>query len=157
MTFRAWVVAAAVALTFSAPAVAKTKWTAQTSPSLYAMSDEDESDHSFYAVCPIRGIVELYVGANEHVGKGENDAVKLRFESDGKSATLSGISRWSFNSEMTGGTELVTRVETNHDVFKVLSTGKPIKLTGSLSKPVTWNHPGMADAVKKFMKDCAPR
>jgi hypothetical protein len=141
----------------AAPAAAKTKWTAATSPSLYAASDEPESDHSLYAVCPIRGIVELFVGADEQVGKGENDAVKLRFESDGKSATLSGISRKSFNSEMTGGTELVTRVETNHDVFKVLSSGKPIKLTGSLSKPVTWNHPGMADAVKKFMKDCAPR
>ena len=121
------------------------------------MSDEVESDHSFYAVCPIRGIVDLYVGAQEQVGKGENEAVKLRFDSDGKTATLSGISRWSYNSEMTGGRELVTRVETGNDVFKVLSTGKPIRLSGSLGKPVTWNHPGMADAVKKFMKDCAPR
>jgi hypothetical protein len=138
-------------------AAAKTKWTAATSPSLYAASDEDESDRSLYAVCPIRGIVELYVGANEQVGKGENEAVKLRVESDGKSATLSGFSRWSYNSEMTGGTELVTRVEADHEFFKVLSSGKPIKLTGSLRKPVTWNHPGMADAVKKFMKDCAPR
>ena len=58
---------------------------------------------------------------------------------------------------MTGGTELVTRVTTDHDVFKVLSSGKPVKVTGSLAKPVTWNHPGMADAVKKFIKDCAPR
>jgi hypothetical protein len=35
---------------------------------------------------------------------------------------------------MTGGTELVTRVETSDEVFKVLSTGKPVKLSGSLSK-----------------------
>ena len=156
MTFRALAVAAAAALAFSAPAAAKTKWTAQTSPSLYALSDEAESDHSLYAICPIRGIVDLYVGAQEQVGKVANETVKLRVESDGKSATISGISRRSYNSEMTGGTELVTRVETNNDFFKVLSTGKPIKLTGSL-KPVTWNHPGMADAVKKFMKDCEPR
>jgi hypothetical protein len=138
-------------------AEAKTKWTAGTVASLYAMSDESESDHSLYAFCAIPGIVELYVGAQEQVGKGENDAVKLRFESDGKSATLSGFSRRSYNSEMTGGTELVTRVEATHDLFKVLATGKPIKLTGSLSKPIIWNHPGMADAVKKFSKACAPR
>jgi hypothetical protein len=157
--FRTLLIASLMLVPVVGPAAAKTKWTAATSPSLYAASasDEDESDHSLYAVCPIRGIVELYVGANEQVGKGENEAVKLRVDSDGKSATLSGFSRKSYNSEMTGGTELVTRVETNHEFFKVLSSGKPIKLTGSLSKPVTWNHPGMADAVKKFMKDCAPR
>ena len=136
---------------------AKTKWTVGTVASLYAISDEAESDHSLYAFCAIPGIVELYVGAQEQVGKGKNDAVNLRFESDGKSATVSGFSRWSYNSEMTGGTELVTRVEATHDLFKVLATGKPVKLTGSLGKPVTWNHPGMADAVKKFSKACAPR
>jgi hypothetical protein len=32
-----------------------------------------------------------------------------------------------------------------------------VKLSGSLAKPVTWNHKGMADAVKKFGKDCAAR
>jgi hypothetical protein len=140
----------------AAPAAAKTKWTAGTVPSLYAMSDEDEADHSLYAFCAIPGIVELFVGAHEQVGKGQNEAVKLRLESDGKSATVNGFSRKSYNFEMTGGTELVTRIEATNDVFKVLATGKPIKLTGSLGKPVTWNHPGMADAVKKFSKACAP-
>jgi hypothetical protein len=155
--FTTLLVAPLMLLLVTHPAVAKTKWTAATSPSLYAASDEVESDHSLQAFCPIRGIVELYVGAQEQVGKGANDAVRLRFESDGKSATLSGFSRRSYNSEMTGGTELVTRVEASHDFFKVLTTGKPIRISGSLSKPVTWNHPGMAEAVKKFMRDCAPR
>ena len=157
MHVRALFAAPLMLLMVAVPAAAKTKWTAGTSPSLYAASDETESDHSLYAFCPMRGIVELFVGASEQVGKGENDAVRLRFESDGKSATLSGFSRRSYNSEMTGGTELVTRVETSHEVFKVLASGKPIKLSGSLSKPLTWNHPGMADAVKKFMKACEAR
>src|SRR5262245_45154923 len=100
------------------PALAETKWTTATSPTLFAQSDETESDHSLFAVCPIRGIVELYVGANEQVGKGQGEAVRLRVESAGKSATLSGVSRNSYNSEMTGGTELVTRVETNDEFFK---------------------------------------
>jgi hypothetical protein len=155
--FRALFAALLMLLMVVVPAAAKTNWTAATSPSLYAASDETESDHSLYAFCPIRNIVELYVGAEEQAGKGENDAVRLRFESAGKSATLSGFSRKSYNHEMTGGAELVTRVESSHEVFKVLASGKPIKLSGSLSKPVTWNHPGMADAVRKFMKDCARR
>lgn len=149
---------AGLLLLVSTQALAATKWTAGTSPSLSVMSDESEADRSLYAVCPIRGIVELFVGAQEQVGKGEGEAVKLRVESDGKSATLSGVSRRSFNSEMTGGTELVTRVILpDDDFFNVLSSGKPVKLSGSLAKPVTWNHKGMADAVKKFVKDCTPR
>lgn len=137
--------------------MAEVKWSTATSPSLYAASNEDESDRSFYAVCPISGIVELFVGADEQVGKGQGEAVKVKVESDGKSATVSGVSRRSFNHEMTGGTELVTRIEIGDDFFKVLSTGKPVKVSGSLSKPVTWNHKGMAGAVKKFLKDCAAR
>jgi hypothetical protein len=58
---------------------------------------------------------------------------------------------------MTGGTELVVYTGPEDDFFKVLATGKPVKLSGSLKKPVTWNDKGMADAVKKFVKDCASR
>lgn len=151
-------VRAATLLVLSAPALAATKWTAGTMPSLYVMSDEPESDHLLFAVCPIRGVFEVFVGAQEQVGKGAGEAVRLRFESDGKQAVLNGVSRRSHNSEMTGGTELVTRlIPPNDDFFKVLATGKPVKVSGSLAKPVTWNHKGMAEAVKKFMKDCAPQ
>jgi hypothetical protein len=139
------------------PALAETKWTVATSPTLTVQSDEAESDHSLIAICPMPGIVELFVGADDQVGKGEGETVKLRIESGGKSATLSGVSRRSFNHEMTGGTELVTRIDTSNEAFKVLFSGKPVKLSGSMKKPVTWNHKGMADAVKKFIKDCSPR
>jgi hypothetical protein len=43
------------------------------------------------------------------------------------------------------------------EAFQVLFSGKLVKLSGSLKKPVTWNHKGMAEAVKKFVRDCAPR
>jgi hypothetical protein len=157
MNLRALLIGGCAILFVIDPALAETTWTAATSPTLSASSDEEESDHSLFAVCPIRNIVELFIGAEERVGEGQGEAVKLVLQSGGKSATLSGVSRRSYNHEMTGGTELVTRVETSDEFFKVLSTGKPVKLSGSLSKPVTWNHKGMAAAVKKFMRDCAQR
>lgn len=154
---RLFIVAFALLLGLTVAAVAETKWSTGSAPTLTALSTEVESDFSLFAMCPMPGIVELYVGANEQVGKGQGEAVRLRLESDGKSATLSGVSRNSYNSEMTGGTELVTRIETSNEVFRVLATGKPVKLSGSLSKPVTWNHAGMSGAVRKFLKECAPR
>jgi hypothetical protein len=157
LNLKALLIASSVVLLLSGPALATTKWTAATSPSLTAHSDEVESDRSLFAVCPIPGIVDIYVGANDQVGKGQGETVKLRLESDGKSATVIGASRRSYNSEMTGGTELVTRIHPDDDFFKVLATGKPVKISGSLSKPVTWNDKGMADAVKKFVKSCAGR
>jgi hypothetical protein len=158
LKYRALAVAATAALALSAPAVAKTKWTAATSASLHVRSDEQDADRSLYAVCAEPGVVELFIGADEAVGKGEGEPVKLRAESDGKSATISGVSRKSIDFEGSrGGTELVTRIFLfNDEFFKVLASGKPVKLSGSLKKPVTWNHPGMADAVKKFTKACAP-
>lgn len=157
MNFRSLCIGSITLLLLAGPAAADARWTAATSPTLLAHSNEPESDRSLFAVCASRGVVELYIGADEQVGKGEGDAVKVRVESDGKSATVSGTSRRSANFQMTAGTELVTRVGPNDEFFKVLATGKPVKVSGSLSKSATWNDRGMAEAVRKFVKDCGPR
>jgi hypothetical protein len=66
------------------------------------------------------------------VGKGEGEKVALTFKSDGREAVVRGLSKWSDDSEMTGGTELVTEVKTSDPLFSVLQTGKAVRLSGSL-------------------------
>jgi hypothetical protein len=137
------------------PAAAATKWTVSTRPYLVARSTESESDASLRALCRYSESIELRLGAEDGgVGEGKGEKVNLHLESQGKTATLEGVSRRSEDSEMTGGTELVTEVRADAPVFAVLQTGKPVKLSGSLPKPVVWSPQGMASAVKTFLKAC---
>lgn len=80
----------------------------------------------------------------------------LTLASAGKSATVKGRSRWSENSEMTGGTELRATVALTHPLFAVLATGKPITVTGSLKKPVTWKVRSLKARLAAFIKACGP-
>jgi len=135
-------------------AVAETNWRVSTRPYLEARSTESESDASLRALCRNSQSIALRVGAAEAVGKGKGEKVTLRFESQGKVATLKGVSRESEDTNMTGGTELVTEVADDAPVFAVLQTGKAVKLSGSLAKPVVWSPQGMASAVKTFLDAC---
>jgi hypothetical protein len=135
-------------------ATAATKWTTSTRPYLEARSTESESDASLRALCRNSAAIGLRVGAAERVGNGKGEKVKLLLESQGKTATLEGISTESEDSPMTGGTELVTEVGADSPVFAVLQTGKAVKLSGSLEKPVVWSPQGMGPAVKAFLAAC---
>lgn len=133
---------------------AATNWSVSTIPTLLALPTESESDTSLLALCRNAGNIELHIGANEEVGRGRGESATLRFQSDGKSAVVKGVSRRSDNYEMTGGTELVTRVSSDSEFFKVLATGKPVNVSGSLKKSVTWSDTAIASAVTKFLLDC---
>jgi hypothetical protein len=141
----------------SGAACAETKWTVSTRPYLEARSTEEESDASLRAVCRSSGSIELRVGAAEGVGKGSREAVTLQFESAGQHATLRGVSRESDDFQMTGGTELVADVTADDPVFAVLTSGKPVKLSGSLKTPVVWGADGVKRAVTQFLADCRGR
>ena len=68
-------------------------------------------------------------------------------------ATLTGVSRDSANSEMTGGIELRAVVARGHPLFKVLANGRPIKVSGPI-KPMTWPVNGLKARAADFLKDC---
>jgi hypothetical protein len=108
----------------------------------------------FRAVCLSRGAIEVKLGAGDFVGKGNGEKVKLQLKSGNVTATVSGISRPSVDSEMTGGMELVTRLSPDDALFKVLTTGKPVQVTGAVEKPTVWPSDGMAAAVGKFISNC---
>lgn len=154
-----------LALGWAFPAVAgELRWSAATRPFkgaphpyLEARSTESESDASLRAFCGSAGAIELHVGANETVGKGEGDNVTLKLESDGRTATLAGKSRKSADFEMTAGTELVATVTAEDPVFALLTSDKAVKLTGSIRAPATWAPKGMRAAVEKFLAACKGR
>src|ERR1044072_7085734 len=72
---------------------------------LGGMPNEPEVDYEFWAHCRANGTIEVGAAAEAHVGKGRGEAVTLKLASDGKTATLTGVSRKSDNTEMTGGIE----------------------------------------------------
>ena len=54
---------------------------------------------------------------------------------------------------MTGGTEFRATVKRDDALFKVLSTDKPIAVSGSI-EPTTWPAKGLKAKVAAFLKAC---
>jgi len=104
---------------------------------IFAMPTEPESDTLFWALCGKGGSIELGIGGDADVGKGEREAVKVALKSGIATTTLVGQSHKSANFQLTGTIELRTKVTRDHAVFKVLAAGQPITASGSI-KPMTW-------------------
>jgi len=107
----------------------------------------------FWAHCRADGAIDVGAAAESHVGKGGGEAVTLKLGRPLKSATLTGVSRHSENSEMTGGVELRATVSRDHPVFAVLAAGLKIKVTGPI-EPLTWETKGLKQKVAAFLKAC---
>ncbi len=141
----------------AAPSKAAMRWQTGQRPFLLAHSTESESDRTFLALCRGPGAVELRVGADDYVGKGDGEPVSLTFAAGGRQATLRGVSKKSDDFQMTGGRELVTEVTTDDPVFKVLLAGKRVTVTGSLKKPIMLDGKSAKPAVAGFLAACAGR
>jgi hypothetical protein len=120
---------------------------------LHAMTAEPEVDYEFWAHCRADGAIDVGAAAESHVGKGGGEAVTLKLASGLRSATVTGVSQHSENSEMTGGVELRATVSRDHPVFVVLSAGSKTKVTGPI-KPLTWESKGLKQKVAAFLKEC---
>jgi len=116
-------------------------------------SAEQESDADFRATCGSDGTVELRVGATLGIGEGRGEAVAATLQSGGVKVELQGKSRWSVDSEMTGGTELTMTAPLDHPVFSVLQTGKPITLLSG-GKKTSLSGRKAASAAKAFLDKC---
>jgi hypothetical protein len=120
---------------------------------LSGMENESEVDNEFWAHCRADGTINVGAAAESHVGKGGGEAVTLRFASGLKRATLTGVSRHSENSEMTGGVELRATVSRDHPVFAVLGNGSKVAVSGPI-KPLNWQTKGLNAKITAFLKAC---
>jgi hypothetical protein len=125
----------------------------QNRPYLQAMSSEPETDRQFWAHCRAEGGIDIGMGAESNVGEGNEELVTLTLTSAGATAVLAGNSRKSVNFQMTAGVELQAKVMRDDAVFKVLATGAPIAVSGSM-KPVTWPVKGLKAKVAAFLQAC---
>jgi hypothetical protein len=123
-------------------------------PYLQGMSSEPEIDTEFWALCRSRSAIDLGVGANSGVGHGKGETVRLTLTSGTATAALSGRSQDSVDVEMTGGTELRATVPATDPLFAVLANGAPIRVTGSIKAPATWQVKGLKQRVAAFLAAC---
>ena len=122
-------------------------------PYLSGMPRESEVDNEVWAHCRADGAIDVGAGAESHVGRGAGEAVTLKLASGRKKATLTGISRESTNTQMTGGIELRATVGRDHPLFAVLATGKPIFVSGPIKKS-TWPVKELKAKVAAFLRAC---
>jgi hypothetical protein len=120
---------------------------------LSGMPKASEVDNEFWAHCRADGAIEVGAGAESHVGRGNGEAVTLKLAAGLRRATLTGVSRESANTEMTGGIELRAVIARGHPLFTVLVNGKPIKVSGPI-KPITWPVNGLKAKAAEFLKQC---
>lgn len=147
---------AAVALLWPAAAKAEVTWRFSDPAGrayLQGYSDEIDGDNEFWARCRSDGSIDIGVGADSGAGSGVGDTVTLTLSSDEVSAQLTGPSRKSPNFQMTGGTELRTRISRDDAVFKVFVTGKPIRVAG-FGRAVTWNTRELKANAEAFLAAC---
>jgi hypothetical protein len=144
------------ALLLAAPvaaADAKTVWSVENKPFLEARSSEPESDADLRATC-FDGLVTIRIGGSIGVGKGGGEPVSVKIESEGKSARVQGVSMNTPDSEMTGGSELVTDLRLESPAAEILFSGKAVKIVASDHKTHTLFDADQAGTVKKFLKQC---
>jgi hypothetical protein len=115
-----------------------------------------EGDTDIRLTCLRVGVAEVNVGAEDHIGEGNGERVTLRLRSASAAITLNGRSRFSPNSELTGGTELRANVGANSGLIKMLTAPGAIVVTGSNVK-MTLPEPGRLEAISRFRKGCFPR
>jgi hypothetical protein len=77
----------------------------------------------------------------------------IALRSGNAAASVKGRSRRSGNFQMTGTHELRGRIDRGHGVFKVLSAGQPIAVSGAI-KAMTWQVKGLKPMVAAFLKAC---
>lgn len=150
------VAALAAVLVLPSSATAEVQWTLRKDKGrafLQGMHNESEVDFEFWAHCRTDGDIDIGMAAESHVGKGKGETVELSLASGGQTAKVSGVSRNSVNSEMTGGIELRGKVKRDDKLFVVLATGQPITVTGPI-KPLKWGVKGLKSKLDAFLKSC---
>ena len=151
-------IAVVVLLLWPLAASAEVQWRFDTRngrPYLEVRDRGEEADTDFWASCRKAGDVDIGIGANTGVGKGQREPVTLQLVgAAARVATLHGVSRRSADYQMTAGTELRATVTLGDPLFAVLAAGGSIKVTGSIARPLTLDVRGLATRLDAFMRAC---
>ena len=133
------------------------EWAVVDVPYLEARSSESEADASLRALCAPGHRVILSFGAPAapgFMGEGDGAPLTVKLESAGETVEVTGVSKQSVDSELTGGVELAAEVSIDDPLFALLSTGKPVTIINAGGgKEVLTDGEG-SDDVRKFLKAC---
>jgi hypothetical protein len=147
-----------VATLTSTPALAdKIEYTAiaDLAPHLVIRSNAPEGDAFIRATCSQAGVVELRLGAELDVTAGKDGMASLTLRSAGKTANISGAALQSIDSPMTGSSELLATIPSTDPVFAVLTSGAPVRLSGSIKGAQSVSIGNEATkGLKKFLASC---
>jgi hypothetical protein len=145
----------ALSTLFASAAVANYTALERPARNLVIRSSEPESDAILRASCRKPGAIELRLGAEFQVGKGDGAIVELVVKSGGKTVRIAGTSKPSVDQQMTGGTELLTQVQPDDPIFDVLASQGEIRFSGSVkddTKAILG--PSVSAALKRFLDHC---
>ena len=117
--------------------------------------DETESDALLRLGCHGYGLIDTHIGGIFDIGEGGHEAVSVTLSSGALTAMVRGLSIYSEDSELTGGTELLTALMAGDDAFAVLTSGKEITLQGARDKDERFTLGAETTAeLKVFIEKC---
>ncbi|MDO8353325.1 MAG: hypothetical protein Q7T14_07665 [Aestuariivirga sp.] len=116
---------------------------------------EDEGDALIRLGCKGSGLIDTHLGGMFGIGEGKHEAASVILSSGALTARVQGVSIWSEDFEMTGGTELLTALFSNDNAFRVLTSGREITLLGGIEKAERFELGAEATAeLKAFIEKC---
>jgi hypothetical protein len=152
--------AALLALGLAAPSHARAAGEFSAQPldlaSIEVRSAEEETDALLSLTCIHSGMLDIRIGGELGLGKGEHEPVGLALRSGALSTRVDGVSVRSPDYEMTGGAMLLTSIEPDGRAMRILAGGKPIEFKPSAGKPTTIALGSRATAaLKAFLDRCS--
>jgi hypothetical protein len=124
-------------------------------PWLDIRPDETESDALLRLGCHGYGLIDTHIGAIFDIGEGGYEAVSVTLSAGALTARVRGLSIYSEDSELTGGSELLTALMAGDDAFSVLTSGMEITLQGARDKEERFTLDAeTTDALKAFIEKC---
>jgi hypothetical protein len=118
-------------------------------------SDETESDTLLRAACIWGGRIDIRFGATYGIGKGRREAVSAKISAGKTAAKLKGVSVDSPDSELTGGTELLTSLPFDDPAFAILTQSGPVTIEAAGIKADRFTlGPEATTALKAFLAKC---
>jgi hypothetical protein len=125
-------------------------------PWLDIRPDETESDALLRLGCHGYGLIDAHIGGIFDIGEGGHEAVSVTLSAGALTAKVRGLSIYSEDSELTGGSELLTALMAGDDAFAVLTSGMEITLQGARDKDERFTLGAEATAeLKAFIEKCS--
>jgi len=141
--------------------IARFRWTVDRTGAVWVLNGFDwtsgfnEQDTLVRFTCKRGGALEIGLGADVGIGKGNSEGVTMSVKSAAASLRVDGVSRKSANFEMTSGTELVKTITASDPLIDLLKIEGLISMRQEpAGKSFTFPAKGFGAALAKFLKGC---